>query len=280
MKTVIYLDELLLTNFVLACGLLAGAGLLCGQQCRRVRLLAGGVVAAASALALLAPPLPGAAACLYKAGSCCAAVAAAYGLPGVRGFARLCAWYLLLNLLLCGAVVLPGVHSANLCVYLPLSPGRLLLSCVAVYAVLRGVLYCFGRTGARSFAAMLELEGATVPVQALCDTGFSVLDPLTGQAVVLVHYPAVRAALPGPLRTFLDDYFACSAAPPPGLRVRLVPCTTVAGHCLLPAVPAKALRTGHSSVTGVLAAFCSPDPPPEGWTTLLSSETAAQLGIR
>ena len=105
-------------------------------------------------------------------------------------------WYLPLNLLLCGAVLLPGVQSANLCVYLPLSPGRLLLCCGAVLAVLRGVLFCFGRAGTRCFAAVLELEGAVLSVQAFCDTGFSVQDPLTGQAVVLVYYPAVRSALP------------------------------------------------------------------------------------
>ena len=209
----------------------------------------------------------------------CAAVAAAYGVPGLRNFVQLCVWYLLLNLLLCGAVLLPGVQSANLCVYLPLSPGRLLLCCGAVLAVLRGVLFCFGRAGTRCFAAVLELEGAALSVQAFCDTGFSVQDPLTGQAVVLVYYPAVRSALPQELRTFLDRYFACGTAPPPELRVRLVPCTTIAGHCVLPAVPAKALRTSKGSAAGILAAFCRPEAQ-QPWTALLGSELAVQLGIR
>ena len=215
----------------------------------------------------------------YKVFTCCAAVAAAYGVPGLRNFVQLCVWYLLLNLLLCGAVLLPGVQSANLCVYLPLSPGRLLLCCGAVLAVLRGVLFCFGRAGTRCFAAVLELEGAVLSVQAFCDTGFSVQDPLTGQAVVLVYYPAVRSALPPELRTFLDRYFACGTAPPPELRVRLVPCTTIAGHCVLPAVPAKALRTSKGSAAGILAAFCRPETQ-QPWTALLGSELAVQLGIR
>ena len=225
------------------------------------------------------PELPEPAAFLYKVFTCCAAVAAAYGVPGLRNFVQLCVWYLLLNLLLCGAVLLPGVQSANLCVYLPLSPGRLLLCCGAVLAVLRGVLFCFGRAGTRCFAAVLELEGAALSVQAFCDTGFSVQDPLTGQAVVLVYYPAVRSALPPELRTFLDRYFACGTAPPPELRVRLVPCTTIAGHCVLPAVPAKALRTSKGSAAGILAAFCRPEAQ-QPWTALLGSELAVQLGIR
>ena len=261
MKTVIYLDELLLTNFLAAAALLLGAGLLCARQCSGLRLMAGSAAAAAASLGILLPELPGPAAFLYKVFTCCAAVAAAYGVPGLRNFVQLCAWYLLLNLLLCGAVLLPGVQSANLCVYLPLSPGRLLLCCGAVLAVLRGVLFCFGRAGTRCFAAVLELEGAVLSVQAFCDTGFSVQDPLTGQAVVLVYY------------------FACGTAPPPELRVRLVPCTTIAGHCVLPAVPAKALRTSKGSAAGILAAFCRPETQ-QPWTALLGSELAVQLGIR
>ena len=187
MKTVIYLDELLLTNFLAAAALLLGAGLLCARQCSGLRLMAGSAAAAAASLGILLPELPGPAAFLYKVFTCCAAVAAAYGVPGLRNFVQLCMWYLLLNLLLCGAVLLPGVQSANLCVYLPLSPGRLLLCCGAVLAVLRGVLFCFGRAGTRCFAAVLELEGRS-PLR----TGFlrhrllSAGTRLTGQAVVLV----------------------------------------------------------------------------------------------
>ena len=270
MKTVIYLDELLLTNFLAAAMLLLCTGLLCARQCSGLRLLAGSAAAAVSSLGILLPELPGAAAVLCKVFTCGAVVAAAYGVPGLRGFARLCAWYLLLNLLLCGAVVLPGVQSANLCVYLALSPGRLLLCCGAVSALLRAVLFCFGRAGPRSVAAVLELDSAALPVQ----------DPLSGRAVVLLHYPSVRNGLPQALQTFLDSYFACGAAPPPELGVRLVPCTTIAGHCVLPAVPAKALRVGSRRVQGFLAAFCRPETPPEHWTALLDSELAGQLGIR
>ena len=85
--------------------------------------------------------------------------------------------------------------------------------------------------------------------------------------------------LPQALRTFLDSYFACGAAPPPELGVRLVPCTTIAGHCVLPAVPAKALRTSKGSAAGILAAFCRPETQ-QPWTALLGSELAVQLGIR
>ena len=280
MKSVIYLDELLLTNFVLAALFLTAAGLLCATVCTGVRLCTGAALAAVSALVLLAPELPGAVAVGYKIFTGCAVVAAAYGLPGRGRFARLCAWYALLNLLLCGAVVLPGVQSRNLSVSLPLSPGRLLASCAGVYAVLRALLYCFGRSGAPSVPATLEVAGVQLPVQAFHDTGFALQEPLSGKAVVLVQYPAVRHRLPQAARQYLDGWFAHSTAPPPPeLGVRLVPCTTIAGHCVLPAVPAKALRTSKGSAAGILAAFCRPETQ-QPWTALLGSELAVQLGIR
>lgn len=133
MKTVVFVDELLLVNFAAAAALLLGAGLLCGRSCTGLRLCVGSAAAAASTLALLAPPWPAPLAILYKIASCCGVVAVCYGVPGARSFARLCGWYAALNGLLCGAVVLPGVQANNLSVLLPVRPGRLLLA----FAVLR-----------------------------------------------------------------------------------------------------------------------------------------------
>ena len=59
MKTVIYLDELLLVNFVLGAALLLCAGLLSARECSGVRLLAGSAAAALASLGLLLPELPG-----------------------------------------------------------------------------------------------------------------------------------------------------------------------------------------------------------------------------
>ena len=111
MKTVVFVDELLLVNFAAATALLLGAGLLCGRSCTGLRLCVGSAAAAASTLALLAPPWHAPLAILYKIASCCGVVAVCYGVPGARSFARLCGWYAALNGLLCGAVVLPGVQA-------------------------------------------------------------------------------------------------------------------------------------------------------------------------
>ncbi len=115
-KTVIYLDVLLLTNFALTLLFLLAAGLLAGLECRAGRLLLGGAAGAASSLALLAPEAPDAAALLYKVSTAALTVAAAYGWPGSRCFARLVGWFCAGNLLLAGALLLPGAQTNNGCI--------------------------------------------------------------------------------------------------------------------------------------------------------------------
>lgn len=145
-----------------------------------------------------------------------------------------------------------------------------------MYAVLRALLYCFGRSGAPSVPATLEVAGVQLPVQAFHDTGFALQEPLSGKAVVLVQYPAVRHRLPQAARQYLDGWFAHSTAPPPPeLGVHLVPCRSIHGQSMLPALPA-ALQLGKDRAGGLLAAFCCPTPPDPAWE-LLYGEDAAQL---
>lgn len=82
MKSVVYVDQLLLTNFVIGALFLLAAGLLCGQLCSRWRLWAGAGAAALTALILLAPELPPGWAVCYQIFTGWGVVAAAYGVPG------------------------------------------------------------------------------------------------------------------------------------------------------------------------------------------------------
>ena len=248
MRTVIYLDVLLLVNFVVGAAFLLAAGLLCGACCSPLRLVGGAGTAAVSSLVLLAPTAPWPLALTYKGTTAALCVAAAYGWQGVRNTARLTAWFILLNLTLTGALLLPGAACNNLSFYLPVSPGLLLAS----------------------------TAGQSVELKALCDTGFHVQEPLSGRAVVLVRLGAVR--LPEELQTYLERCLAGGGGEPrPEWGVRFVPCQTVAGHCLLPALPA-ALSCGGRAQEGIYAAFCDTPPPQGGWTALVSAETASLLG--
>ena len=191
MRTVIYLDVLLLVNFVVGAAFLLAAGLLCGACCSPLRLVVGAGAAAVSSLALLAPTAPWPLALTYKGTSAALCVAVAYGWQGARNTTRLTAWFVLLNLTLTGALFLPGAACNNLSFYLPVSPGLLLASTAGVCGVVEGVLHVLGRSGPACFGAELSVAGRVVPLSVFCDTGFHLQEPLSGRAVVLVRLDAV-----------------------------------------------------------------------------------------
>ena len=161
-RTVIYLDVLLLVNFVTTALFLLAAGLLSGVTASGWRVTAGAALGAAASLILLAPTAPWPLGLAYQTATGAVIVLAAYGWPGARCFLRLAAWFTALHLALTGAVLLPGAHSNNFSVYLPLSPGLLLLCAGGVYLAVQGVLRLLGRRGGQTVPATLLVAGAAL----------------------------------------------------------------------------------------------------------------------
>ena len=95
-----------------------------------------------------------------------------------------------------------------------MSPGLLLASTAGVCGVVEGVLHVLGRSGPACFGAELSVAGRVVPLSVFCDTGFHLQEPLSGRAVVLVRYPAAKAALPPMLCTYLEAELSGAGALP------------------------------------------------------------------
>ena len=106
MKTVVYLDILLLVNFLIGYFLLRAAARLAGADLGAGRALAGAAASALSTLILLAPELPGWLGAAYKLATAAAIVLIAFGFKGWRPFLRACVWFFILNLGLAGLVLL------------------------------------------------------------------------------------------------------------------------------------------------------------------------------
>ena len=261
LKTVIYLDVLLLVNFLAGYFLLLGAGILSGCPARLPRLLAASGLAALSALILFAPELPYPVQILYKLGSGTLVVWAAFGYRGLRRFLCGVFWYVTLNLLLAGLALLailqagvPFVQTNNLAVYLRVPPLLLLLlaglCCLAVEVTMRFL----GRSEkpAENIGVELELSGTKVCLRAALDTGCHLKDPITCLPVLLVSYPDAETRLPAPLREFLDAWFADQSPTdlPEGMHLRLIPCTTAEQAALLPGFSVG--RIGLISPNGVI----------------------------
>ena len=261
MRTVIYLDVLLLVNFVVGGGVPAGGraavrGVLFAAAAGGRRGDGGGVVAGP-----LAPTAPWPLALTYKGTSAALCVAAAYGWQGARNTARLTAWFILLNLTLTGALFLPGAACNNLSFYLPVSPGLLLASTAGVCGGWRGD----ARSGPQR-PGLLWRPGSRWPGRSSLKRLLRHRLPCAGAA----FGPGGGAGAAG-CRASARRGEGLSGRLPRGRRrrarpewgVRFVPCQTVAGHCLLPALPAALASNGRKQ-EGIYAAFCDMPPSPGG----------------
>ena len=210
-KTVVYLDVLLLTNFLTAYLLLLAAGALSGQRAPFARMLAGSALAALSALILFAPEQPYPVQVAYKAATALGITAATFGWRSRRRLVTAACWYAALNIALAGAVLLVILRTgtrvadtANLTVYLRVSPLLLLALSGACCAAVELGLRLFTRREAPTKTAGLELElcGQPVRLRAALDTGCHLHDPVTCLPVLVVSNPDAKARLPDAVIAF------------------------------------------------------------------------------
>ena len=273
-KTVVYLDVLLLTNFLTAYLLLLAAGALSGQRAPFARMLAGSALAALSALILFAPEQPYPVQVAYKAATALGITAAAFGWRSRRRLVTAACWYAALNIALAGAVLLVILRTgtrvadtANLTVYLRVSPLLLLALSGACCAAVELGLRLFTRREAPTKTAGLELElcGQPVRLRAALDTGCHLRDPVTCLPVLLISWPAAKGRLPGGVNAFLGQWFQGlhPSTPPVGASLRVIPCNTAAQHALLPGFAVADIstitETGMQSLGRTAVAFC-PQP--------------------
>lgn len=234
-KTVVYLDVLLLTNFLTAYLLLLAAGALSGQRAPFARMLAGSALAALSALILFAPEQPYPVQVAYKAATALGITAAAFGWRSRRRLVTAACWYAALNIALAGAVLLVILRTgtrvadtANLTVYLRVSPLLLL--------ALSGGLLRGGRTGPAAFHPAGGTHqnrrsgaGPLRPARSGCarqlDTGCHLHDPSPAcrcsSSATRMRRPVCRtrstpfwtSGLPGPLRPTRRQARGCGWCP-------------------------------------------------------------------
>lgn len=241
----IYLDVLLLVNFLAAYFFLLAAGALSGQRARFGRMLLGSTLSALSSLILFVPEQPYGVQLAYKLASALVITAATFGWRNKRRLLTACCWFAALNIALAGVVLLailrtgtPLLQTGNLTVYLRVSPlllvGLSALCCLAVELGLR--LLNKPKPTNQIVGLELELAGTILHLRAALDTGCHLIDPITCLPVLVVSFPDAQNRLPQILRDYLTAWFAGKPPgdPPPHTRLRLIPCRTASQHSLLP----------------------------------------------
>lgn len=230
----VYVDVLLAVNYAVNLLLLLIAARLLGSAAGKKRLCLAALLGAAGALAIFLPSggflLQG----LYKLGLTFAMTAAAFGLrPWQRLFRALLALmvssFLFAGLMLAIQFFWGGVLYQNGVVYFDVSA----LELVFWTAVAYGVLWLFerlflGRTAEKKLCRVtVDLDGRQISFLALADTGNCLKEPFSGAPVIVCDGNLAERAAPG------------------AERIRLVPCSTIAGGTVLEAFHPDSVRIVH-----------------------------------
>lgn len=245
METAVYVDVLLVLNYVVTALLVACSGKLLGLQIKRRRIVAAALVGSVGSLTIFFPflgffPMLGVRMVLSAA-----IVAAAFPLTGPGRFLK--CWFVFFAVSFFFAGVMLAIWMAfapagmlyyNGVVYFNVRPLALLACTAAAYLLLtlgnrisRG-----GRHPGIRCRVTLKLGEKRCSLQALVDTGNSLVEPFSGTPVVVCRLEAVRELLGEALAAALQRGDWEEAGRLAGGRIRLVPYRVVGGKGVLPAL--------------------------------------------
>lgn len=260
---VIYVDRLLALNTLVNYLLLSAAAGLTGETAARWRRWTAAALGACYALIVLLPDCPWMGMLSLKL--LCAAVMAAVCFGFRRRLLRHWVLLLVLGALYGGAVLLietllgGSVTIVNGAAYYPVSFTALALTGVGLWLLFSTVLARMGSHSGGDLASVtLRMGDRSIDCKALRDTGNSLRDPVSGDPALVVDWQTLRRLLPGaPMHLPTDPIAAMALLRDYSKTVRLLPCKTVGGSGLLPALRCTEITIDGNPQPGALAAIAA-----------------------
>ena len=260
METVIYVDVLVVLNFIITYLLLLCTASALRLSPSAVRLFFGSLLGGVSSLMIFLPPLPLPLTLVCKAAICALITLTALPAGSLRLFLRNGAFFLLTNVLFAGIIFAlmcifspGGVQMNNGAVYLELNFFSLLGTAVLSFVLVSVYNHYLRRQKMREEIVQMTVfvGGRQFTCRALYDSGNRLTDGYFGAPVAVVHFDVVKEFLPYELLPFFSgeiyDIYACSREW--SGRIRFLPTETVGGEGLLPCFRSDAIEIHTKSHT-------------------------------
>lgn len=240
----VYLDVLILLNFVVDYFLLMGVKKLNRTDVRLRRMLLGALAAACCSVTIFLPDDNPLLCTLYQVLTALLVVWATFGFGSWGRFLRLCASYFGISFAYAGVMFAlwiafqpGGMVIQNGIVYFDISPMVLLLSSLVAYLAILLIRRLSARSELHQRTVDLEvsLEGRQASLHALIDTGHSLNDVLSDAPVVVAEYSVIDEILPDECRILYREGNVTDVPESFAKRFRMIPFTTISGPGMLPA---------------------------------------------
>lgn len=244
----VYVDVLLLVNFVMDFFIIWAAGKLAHVKTSLPRIILAAILGAAYSLVVFFPDASYLSTLLAKVAFSLLMIIAAFAPFSVRAFLRSLVYFYLVSFAMGGAIIgityltdelpwsLQAINGAA-AYFEVFHPGMLLIGLgVAIVSGLGGILYL-----RRSWLQdqllnklIINLNGNELEVPALLDTGNQLVDPLSQKPVIVVEYQILKNILPPDICVCFSDKGEFSPAgclenlsPDWAGRIRLIPYNSV-----------------------------------------------------
>ena len=244
---IIYADILVVINLAVDYLVLFGTARLAGARFLRLRALAAAALGAGYSLCVLFP-LPQWALWLSRLAVSAAMVLICFGRRRARELIRLLVIFYLCGFVFSGFMLLVSLAAQpnafllkNGIVYFELSATEIVIAACAAFALTEIMRRLF-RHGEADGAciATVYYDGKTAVLKGFTDTGNSLTEPISGVPVAVCRLDSVLKILPPNLAAVLKNRDLSTE-----YGVRLVPCSSVGGTVLIPAIRPQRLEIEH-----------------------------------
>lgn len=233
----VYVDVLLAVNLYINYFLIKGTAKLMRRKISPKRSLGAAAVGAVFSICILLPEMPFLVNALIKTVSCIAVVLAAFGRQNRTELIISSLCFLAISFMYAGLMLALWIFAApmgmfcrNGAVYFDIPIIAVTIFTIIAYGIVSLLRYISDKNGRciESAQVRITLNGISVKLTGLTDTGNGLCDPFNGRSVVICERSRISQIIPDNVMKYLNNDTS-------GIEgLRLAPCSTVSGSTLIP----------------------------------------------
>lgn len=279
---VIYLDVLIVANFIIGYFLLLATAVLSGYTYSRKKIILSALLGALSSVVIFLDIKYMFLDMVIKVSILFICIVVAFGYKSAKKFTVQIMYYIFLNMLLTGMVIFASqktdiIYQNNMFFYFDINPITLVIFSLIIYAV---ITVCQLVKEKISTSQTIELSvvfeaDTQIKLKAFHDTGFGIKDIINNKDVILVDYSVVKNRLSDGLQKMIEEYFLKGIVQS---SEKIVPIffSTVTGEGSLPAIKAMEVLYNGKSIDNILLAL-SKNPLSENVEAIFGNDINKQL---
>ena len=258
---VIYIDVLIITNFLISYFLLMASSVLSEYTYTRSRIIASAFVGALCCLYIFADSSTCFVNFIFKSLSLVVCSVIAFGIKDKKKLIIQMVCYFILNMLLTGAVYIISfrstvVYQNNMFCYFSINPVILVTSSAAIYVLILVFELVKEKISPQKIYYMdIYFKNFSLKkVAAFYDSGFRLKDIISNNDVVIIGYEKVKDSLPYEIKNNLHHFFAASYNK---LDSGFIPVffSTLSGEGMIPAIKCEYVLIENTKIKNILVAF-------------------------